>query len=248
MPAATEDGTRAGATSGVGGLAVDDERALVAQAKQGSTAAVEELVQRYERRIFRLAQNITSNYEDAEEVTQNVFFNAFRNLSVFRGDSRFYTWLVRITINEALMKVRGRRFVHVSIDEVNEQDGERPLQLQDWGPNPEQSYSQEELRKILEAGISKLAPAYRIVFQLRDVEGFSIEETAHALGISVAAVKARLFRARLQLRDRLDIYFRPPKKLGSHLRNSGEHLVPGAAITGGVCCPTTATTSSTRLR
>jgi RNA polymerase sigma-70 factor, ECF subfamily len=192
-----------------------DEAQLVAWAVNGCAAAIEQLVGRYEIRVFRLARNITGNHEDAEEVAQNAFFKAFLNFAAFRGDSGFYTWLVRIAVNEALMKIRSRRFREVSIDRAKDSgDGEEKTisqELQDWGPNPEQRYSQEELHGILETAIGKLAPGYRIVFHLRDIEGFSSKETAQILHLSLASVKSRTQRARLQLRDSLDAYFRPMK-------------------------------------
>jgi RNA polymerase sigma-70 factor (ECF subfamily) len=192
-----------------------DEAQLVAWAGNGCAAAIEQLVGRYEIKVFRLARNITGNHEDAEEVAQNAFFKAFLNLAAFRGDSGFYTWLVRIAVNEALMKIRSRCFREVSIDRAKDsEDGEEKTisqELQDWGPNPEQRYSQEELRGILETAISKLAPRYRIVFHLRDIEGFSYKETAQTLHLTLATVKSRTRRARLQLRDSLDAYFRPMK-------------------------------------
>lgn len=192
-----------------------DEAQLVAWAANGCADAIEQLLGRYESRVFRLARNITGNHEDAEEVVQNAFFKAFLKLAAFRGDSRFYTWLVRIAANEALMKIRSRRFKEVSIDDVKDSgDGEQQTisqELQDWGPNPEQRYSQEELRRILDTAISKLAPRYRIVFQLRDIDGFSSKETAQALHLSVATVKSRTLRARLQLRDSLNAHFRSMK-------------------------------------
>jgi RNA polymerase sigma-70 factor, ECF subfamily len=190
-------------------LATDAEEALIAQARDGSTAAFGELVARHEGRVFRLARNITGNYEDAEDVMQNAFVQAFKNLPRFRGDSRFYTWVVRITVNEAFMKMRRRRFKEVSIDEPLEADDDViPRQLEDWGPNPEQRYSQEELQKILTETIDELDPGYRTVFQLRDLEELSTKETARALGLSLPAVKTRLRRARKQLRDSLDKHFR----------------------------------------
>jgi RNA polymerase sigma-70 factor, ECF subfamily len=192
-----------------------DEAQLVAWAGNGCAAAIEQLVGRYEIKVFRLARNITGNHEDAEEVAQNAFFKAFLNFAAFRGDSGFYTWLVRIAVNEALMKIRSRRFREVSMDRAKDsEDGEEKTisqELQDWGPNPEQRYSQEELRGILETAISKLAPGYRMVFHLRDIEGFSYKETAQTLHLSLATVKSRTRRARLQLRDSLDAYFRPMK-------------------------------------
>lgn len=192
-----------------GGWDRDNEQLLVARAKNGCDDSIAQLVERYEGRVFRLAQNITSNHEDAEDVVQNAFAKAFQNLATFRGDSRFYTWLVRIVINEAFMKVRGRRYREISIDDAGEEEHTRhPLELEDWGPNPEQRYSHEELREILAEGIGELEPGHRIVFQLRDVEGFTTEETARALQLSISAVKTRLRRARMQLRDSLDTYFR----------------------------------------
>jgi RNA polymerase sigma-70 factor (ECF subfamily) len=193
-------------------LAIEDELDLVIEAKNGSSSAVEQLVDRYEGRIFRMAQNITSNREDAEEVVQNVFLKAFRNLANFRGDSRFYTWLVRIAINESLMKVRGRRRQVISIDDMSENEDRTVLrQLRDWGPNPEEQYSQEEIRRILAMAIAELGSGCGIVFQLRDVEGLTTEETAQILNLSVSAVKTRLRRARLHLRESLNVYFTPKK-------------------------------------
>ena len=178
-----------------GSLSSSEEQELVAQAREGSTAAIEYLVARYERRVFRLALNVTRNHEDAEEAVQNAFVKAFENLDAFRGDSRFYTWLVRIAVNEALMKLRRRPQREVPIDDANDGAAVFPRQIEDlWGPNPEERYSQEQLRQILERTISKLRPGYRTVFQLRDVEGLSTKETAQTLSLSVAVVKSRLSR------------------------------------------------------
>lgn len=178
------------------------------------------LVSRYNSRIFRLARNITGNHEDAEEVIQNAFVKAFQNLTTFRRDSGFYTWLARIAVNETLVKVRGRRSREVSIDHASDaEDDVIPHELEDWGPNPEKRYSQEELRKILETSVNGLDPGYRVVFQLRDVEGFSTGETARTLNLSLPTVKTRLRRARLQLRNSLDIYFRRPKSRNGKTNN-----------------------------
>jgi RNA polymerase sigma-70 factor (ECF subfamily) len=193
-------------------LPLSEEQDLIVQACDGSHAAIELLVSRYESRIFRLARNITGNHEDAEEVVQNAFVKAFQNLATFRGDSRFYTWLARIAINQALMKVRGRRFREVPVGGAKDSNSNVILsELEDWGPSPEERYSQQELRRILETAISELDTGYRVVFQLRDVEGLTTDETARALDLSVPAVKTRLARARLQLRNSLDIHFRRPK-------------------------------------
>jgi RNA polymerase sigma-70 factor (ECF subfamily) len=187
----------------------EDEPVLVAAAQAGDISAFETLVSRYERKIFRLAQNITQNREDAEDVMQEAFLKAYEHLSGFQGNSRFYTWLVRIAVNQALMKLRKRRPNQVSIDEeVNTGEDLIPREIEDWGPSPEDRYKQTEMSDILSSSIADLDPPFRIVFQLRDIEELSTEETAEALGLSVPAVKSRLLRARLKLRQKLDKYFR----------------------------------------
>ncbi len=187
-----------------------DEGNLVAEAKAGNYAAFEELVNRYEKKIYRLGLNITGNPEDAEDVLQESFLKAFEHLPEFRQDSRFYTWLVRIAVNEGLMKLRKRRGDKtVPLGEVEDEDGEvMPRDYADWKPNPEQLLAQSELEKILREAAVSLPPAFRSVFFLRDVEGLSTEETAELLNLSVGAVKARLFRARMRLRDELSKIFR----------------------------------------
>jgi RNA polymerase sigma-70 factor, ECF subfamily len=187
----------------------DDEPQLVAAAKAGDVDAFETLVGRYERKIFRLTQNITQNHEDAEDAMQESFLKAFEHLSEFQGNSRFYTWLVRIAVNQALMKLRKRRPNQVSLDqEVETGEDTIPRDVEDWGPSPEDRYEQSELRGILSRVISELDPSFRIVFQLRDIEELSTEETAEVLSLSVPAVKSRLLRARLKLRQKLSRYFR----------------------------------------
>ena len=187
----------------------DDEAQLVSAAKGGNVAAFEELVNRYERKIFRLGMNITQNREDAEDVMQDAFLKAYRNLDRFQGDSRFYTWLVRIAVNEALMKLRKRRPNQFSIDEPLTDDEDSVFrEIEDWGPSPEQRFAQTELNEILTQVIAELEPIFRVVFLLRDVEGISTEETGQILGISAAAVKSRLLRARLKLRQKLNKHFR----------------------------------------
>jgi RNA polymerase sigma-70 factor, ECF subfamily len=189
-----------------------DEGDLVARAKTHSEAAFEQLVDQYKRRAFRLAWKITRHQEDAEDVVQTAFAKAFQSLPDFRGDSRFYTWLVRITINEALMKIRRRHSNEVSIDESREaDDNSTPIEIKDQAPNPEQRYSQYEVQRILAATINDLDPPYRAVLQLRDVEGFSTKQTAQALALTSAAVKTRLQRARMKLRGSLTNYFRPTR-------------------------------------
>ncbi len=190
-------------------VAREDEHLLVAAAKGGDATAFEELVNRYERKIFRLTMNITRNREDAEDAMQDAFMKAYSHLDRFQEESRFYTWLVRIAANEALMRLRKRSPNQVSLDEPIETDDDFiPQQIEDWGPSPEQRFAQTEMRDILRGVIEELTPDFRIVFVLRDVEGLSTEETAEAVGISEAAVKSRLLRARLKLRQKLDRHFR----------------------------------------
>ncbi len=190
---------------------LENEATLVAEAKEGNAEAFTVLMTQYERNIFRLALNITSNKEDAEDVLQESFLKAYTNLGRFQGNSRFYTWLVRIAVNESLMKLRKRRSDRqVSLDEKleTEDDGLLPREIVDWGDNPEQRYAKTEWQEILAEATQDLEPAFRTVFTLRDVEQLSTEETAEALGLSVPAVKSRLLRARLKLRQRLNKYFK----------------------------------------
>ena len=186
-----------------------DETALVHAAKAGEISAFEELVKRYDRNVFRIAQHITQNREDAEDVVQDAFLKAYQNLANFHEQSKFYTWLVRIAVNEALMRLRRRRPERmVSLDEdIKTEEDSMPREVADWSPNPEQQYNQAELREILTKTIQGLPTSFRTVFVLRDVEGLSTEETAEALDLSIPAVKSRLLRARLQLRERLNRYF-----------------------------------------
>src|SRR5271169_393530 len=186
---------------------------LVNRARAGDLQAFEKLVRQYDRQVFRIAQHITQNREDAEDVMQDAFLKAYEKLEQFQGNSKFYTWLVRIAVNESLMRLRKRRTGKmVSIDEdVETEEGSVPRDLADWAPDPEQNYTQSELHTILEKTIKGLPPGFKVVFELRDVQGLSTEDTAEALGLSVPAVKSRLLRARLQLRERLSRYFRRKK-------------------------------------
>lgn len=187
----------------------EDEPQLVASARAGDAAAFEELVARYEDKIFRLTNNITGNREDAEDAMQDAFLKAFAHLDGFHGGSRFYTWLVRIAANEALMRLRKRRPNHFSLDQPIEGASElMPRELEEWSPNPEQLFAQTEIDNIVSTFVEQLEDEYRIVLVLRDVEELSTQETADALGISISAVKSRLLRARLKLREKLSRHFR----------------------------------------
>ena len=185
-----------------------EELELVTAARKGDVEAFGKLVSKYDRNVFRIANHITQNREDAEDVVQDAFLKAYKNLDRFQGNSKFYTWLVRIAVNEALMRLRKRRNAKtVSMDEdVETDEGSMPREIADWTPNPEQQYGSAELKTI-----NGLSPGFKTVFLLRDVEGLSTEETADALGLSIPAVKSRLLRARLQLRERLNRYFKSKK-------------------------------------
>ena len=187
-----------------------DETTLVAQAREGDASAFGELVRRYEGKIFRLAQHVTQNREDAEDVLQETFMKAYEHLDQFQGNSKFYTWIVRIAVNQALMKLRRRKTdKSVSLDETID-TGEDTMvrEIAAWDEDPEERFSREELGEILDTAVQSLEPPYRSVFVLRDVDELSTEETAEALGLSVPAVKSRLLRARLQLREKLTRYFK----------------------------------------
>ena len=187
----------------------EDEHLLVNAAKGGDVAAFEELVNRYESKILRLTKNRTGNREDAEDAMQDAFLKAYAHLDGFQQDSRFYTWLVRIAANEALMRLRKRRPGQLSLDEPIEGDADlMPRELEDWRPNPEREYAKAELQTLLAEVIEKLEPEDRIVLVLRDIEELSTQETADALGLSVTNVKSRLLRARLKLREKLNRHFR----------------------------------------
>lgn len=206
---ATGASRAAGGNSPTHTAPADNELELVTAAKSGDTSAFETLVNRYERKIFRLGMNITGSREDAEDVMQEAFLKAYQHLPEFQGNSRFYTWLVRIAVNQALMKLRKRRPNEFSIDqEVETGEDSFFRDVEDWGPSPEERYRQAELQGILSEVIGELDPSFRIVFQLRDIEELSTEETAEVLKLSVPAVKSRLLRARLKLRQRLNRYFR----------------------------------------
>ena len=188
-----------------------DDLDLVHASKNGDVAAFEQLVKRYDRKLFRIAQHVTHNREDAEDAVQDAFLKAFQHLGEFREDSKFSTWLIRITLNQSLMKVRKQRRAirEVSLEE-DFQAGEDmlPMEVIDWAPDPEQLYRTAELRDILIKALRELRPILRAVFVLRDIEGLSTAQTAEVLNLSEVAVKARLWRGRLQLRERLNKYFR----------------------------------------
>lgn len=189
-----------------------DDGALIAAAVAGDSQALEELVERYEPRVYRFAIRVCRNQEDAREILQDTFLNAIRSLSTFRGDSQFATWLFRIVVNSCA-KTRARRLVsesrEISSDAPEGEIADSPVHddLVDWSQDPEAVTLSAELRERLEEAIDRLPPGYKGVFLLRDIEGFSTADTAHILNLSPEAVKTRLHRARLFLRNQLSGYF-----------------------------------------
>jgi RNA polymerase sigma-70 factor (ECF subfamily) len=184
---------------------------LVAAAKNGNRKAFDILVKRHEQRLFFVARRVTRTREDAEDVVQQSFQKAFAHLGKFEGRSAFSTWLTRITVTEALMFLRrGRSLREVFIDDLNgNEETTVPLDLPDSSPNPEVIYSQREQVEILSSAINELPYGTRRAFQLHELDERSWEETARILGISVAALKGRMFHGRRKLRDRLKRFVEP---------------------------------------
>ena len=176
--------------------------ALVAAARSGDHQAFEELVLRHKQKAFAVAQRITNNREDAEDVVQESFHKAFLHLDSFQEKSRFSTWLTRIAMNEALMLLRRRRGVFEVLPGGPDNDVSRSSEaFVDRSPNPEESCWQRERTDLLTKAISRLGPKIRSTIWLRDIEERSVEETAQILGTSISAVKARVFQGRRKLRQ-----------------------------------------------
>lgn len=210
-----------------------DDLALVRACKNGEWSAFEEIVKRYDRKLFRIVQYLMHNQEDAEDAVQEAFLKAFEHLDQFREEAKFSTWLTRIAMNQALMILRKRRTKReMSIDsDFQSEDGDLPFEIADWAPNPEDLYRTVQLREILREALQKLGPGLRVVFVLRDIEGLTIQQTAETLELSVVAVKARLFRARLQLRERLSRYFKQAEEFGEVKSSSSHSGTEGSLFT-----------------
>jgi RNA polymerase sigma-70 factor (ECF subfamily) len=189
---------------------LDNEQSLVAAAQAGDSDAFVTLLNQYSRHIYRVGLSITGNHQDAEDVLQESSLKAYRAIAEFQGKSRFYSWLVRIAVNVALGKLRKRAlWKESSLDEPREGEdgGYIPLKIESWGDDPEKACLNNELQQILAEVIQKLDPKSRTIFTLRDVEKFSLEETATLLGLSIPVIKTRLSRSRLKLREELTRYF-----------------------------------------
>ena len=190
---------------------VTDEE-LVARARAKDFAAFEQLLDRYEDKIFRLAYRFVRNETEAKEILQDTFLSIWRKLDTFKGDAQFSSWLYRVAANAALMRLRAqKRHPEVSTEELPidflDNYGHLPATGENWAKRPDEELQSEELRRHIQAAVDDLPEIYRTVFLIRDVEGLSTEETAEVLQISIPTVKTRLHRARLALRETISKYF-----------------------------------------
>jgi RNA polymerase sigma-70 factor (ECF subfamily) len=183
----------------------EHEAVLIGRIQSGERELFYELIRPYERRVFAIAFTVLRNEQDAEDAAQDAFLKAFKYLGQFRSESRFSTWLIQVAINEARLRLRKSHLeiMRPIVDQENEDGTYTPRDFTDWREIPSEALERKEIRERLVAALGSLAQKYREVFVLRDVEHMSIEDTALALGISAGAVKTRLLRARLMLRDLL---------------------------------------------
>jgi len=197
-------------------IAGASDEALVERARAKDEAAFEELVGRYEDKLYRLAMRFVRNETDAQEILQEAFLSAWRNLPTFEGRAQFGSWMYRVTVNAALMLLRSRnRHPEVTVDDVEPtalndavaESGQMMRGSADWSQRADEQLQSQEMRKHIQTSVDVLPDGLRTVFLLRDVEELSTEETAEMLGLSVPAVKTRLHRARLALREAIGRYF-----------------------------------------
>lgn len=194
---------------------VDEDLVLLDRILTGDAKAFEELVHRHEQRVYRVAMGVIGNHEDAEEAMQQTFLKVHQHLGGFQRSSKFATWMTRIAINEAL-QIRRRRRPTVSLDDLQVSDeGVMPKELRDWHDDPGKVYDKQQIREIVERAIQFLPTIYREAFVVRDVQGLTSEEAAAALGIGVSALKTRLLRARLMMREALAVYLQREPSLKS---------------------------------
>jgi RNA polymerase sigma-70 factor (ECF subfamily) len=182
-----------------------DEAQIIASILAGNTHEFHDLIRPHERSVYVMALSLLQNEADAEDAAQEAFLKAFRNLANFRGDAKFSTWLISIALNEARSRLRSRKNVKIeSLDESPDGQGQvSPALLRDWREIPSEALERKEIRQLLQHAVADLPSIYREVFLLRDVEELSVNESAEALGITVASVKVRLHRARIMLQKKL---------------------------------------------
>jgi RNA polymerase sigma-70 factor (ECF subfamily) len=193
----------------VAALKASQDEELVRLAQGGENRAFDELVRRYQDKVYRLSFKILRHEEDAAEALQDAFLSAYRGLKNFKVESTFSTWLYRVATNAALMRYRRRREPHVSLEQSQSyhEDAE-PLAVPDWSSQPLEELLDAETREVMNESKDRLPDDLRTVFTLRDEQELSNAEVAEILSISVAAVKSRLHRARVALREDLDRYFK----------------------------------------
>ncbi len=192
-----------------------DDNVLLEELRKGTPQAVEMLFDRFHGKIYSLAMSILKNESDAEEATQDVFLTVVQKAHTFKGNSALYSWIYRICVNTCLMRLRGkRRGETVSIEDfmpVFTEDGMHASLIDDWSKEVERKALDKELGQVIHRFTGNLSEKYRVVFVLSDIEGLSNDETAQILGLTVPAVKSRLHRARLYLREQLARYLREGK-------------------------------------
>lgn len=199
-------------------LQMRGEAEIIAAILEGDTQLYHELIRPHERSVYKMALSYMKNEADAEDVAQEAFIRAFRNLATFRAEAKFSTWLIRITINEARSRLRRQATVRMdSLDALPDEEGSvSPALLLDWREIPSETVERNEIRKLLQDAVEGLPEIYREVFLLRDIEGLNVNETAGALNISIPSVKVRLHRARMmlqkQLAPQLKVVNRAPKR------------------------------------
>lgn len=213
---------------------IDDDLPLIERVLAGDRRAFEPLVRRHERRVYRVTLAVLGNSEDAEEAMQDAFVKAFRHLDQFRRESRFTTWLTRIAVNEALQKRQSRKD-SVSLDDsrgVPDRAEEQfsPRRFEQWRADPEKLYGKQELRQIIENAVQSLPAIYREAFVLRDIEEMSAEEAAGAIGVTVGALKSRLLRARLMMRETLAGSFEQPPTLAAKMVHAAQDMGMAVAM------------------
>jgi RNA polymerase sigma-70 factor (ECF subfamily) len=192
---------------------VEDDRELLTRAQAGDMSAFESLVDRHEDQVYGLALRMTRSEADAAEITQDTFLSAYQHLNEFRGEAAFGSWVHRIAANNALMRLRRQKVVDIVSDELagpefTERGSLAEVPESDWSKRADDKIIEDELGRAIQAATDALPEGYREVFLLKDVEGLSYEEISEMVGISIPAVKSRLHRARLALREAIDAFYK----------------------------------------
>lgn len=188
---------------------------LISEFKSGSMEAMEKIVERYENQIFTFGLKMCAHLQDAEDIAQETFLSAFRYLGAFREETKLKNWLFKIAARACLKKRRKKKYEpdqEIPLDSFVHKDGsDGKYEIPDWSDDPSDNVLRAELKQVIDAAIQSLPPKYRLVFNLRDIEGFNTEETSEILEISIQSVKTRLHRARLFLREKISKHYRVGK-------------------------------------